>query len=367
MSAFPKLIDWLERRLNLSEIFSWITTFGISYAPVNPNLPIRDAVKEAFLRPMSSYERWPHMFGMLTFIAFLVEVVTGLMLAFFFQPSSGTAYESTRLIIRDTSIGWYVHQMHYWGGQALVILLFLRLARFVMHRVYRTPRQLIWIFGVIMFVLAVQSCFTGELLPWDQSSYWKTMRGMEAFATVPLLGSFLEYLGGGPGIGPFLLIRFYLLHVVFLPVVLFVFFHLHFASVRRVGLSELPQIEEKARPIFPGHLMFLMIVLLAMFGVILSLGVLFPTSFSVKADPFQTPAGVSVAWYLLPLFGFFELIPKAVAGWIALLALLFVLVLPFVDTKAEQPLRNRPIVLMVGLAALAFLLFLTYFGYRHRG
>lgn len=367
MSVFPRIVDWLEQRLNLSEIFSWITTYGISYAPVNPNLPIRDALREAFLRPMPSYERWPHLFGLLTFVAFLLEIVTGLLLAFFFQPSVDTAYESTRLIIRDTEFGWYIHQMHYWGGQVLVILLLLRLLRFVMHRVYRSPRQLTWVFGVILFLVAVAACFTGELLPWDQAGYWKTMRGLELFSRVPVLRSILELLAGGLALGPFLLIRFYLLHVIVLPMVIFVLFYLHFASVRRVGLSEVPTLEEKARPIYPGHLMNLLMILLTLFGVILTLGVLSPASFYVKADPFQTPPGLSVAWYLLPMFGFFELISRSVAGWITPFALLFVILLPFIDRKADQPLRERPVAMVLGIAALLFILYLSVFGYRHRG
>lgn len=380
MSAFPdlksikqklpsggKIVDWFEQRINLSEIFSWVTTFGISYAPVNPNQPIRDAVNEAFLRPMPSYQRWPHIFGLLTFIAFLLEVVTGLLLAFFFQPSAGTAYESTRLIIRDTDIGWYIHQMHYWGGQALVLLLVIRLLRFVLHRVYRSPRELTWAFGVILFLLSIAACFTGQLLPYDQTGYWTTTRGLELFSHVPFLRGILQTLAGGPAIGPFLLIRFYLLHVVVLPLFIFLLTHLHFASVRKLGLSEVETMEDKAAPLYPGHLMNLMMILLLMFGIILTLGVLFPVPFAMKADPFNTPAGISVAWYLLPAFGLFELIPRAIAGWIMPLVMVLVFLLPFLDRKIVQGPAKKKTALLLTVIIFATLLFLTYFGYRHRG
>lgn len=367
MSISAKVLDWFERRVNVSEMLSWITTFGISYAPLNSNLPVREVAKDAFLTPLPSYQRWPHIFGILTFVTFLTEVVTGLLLAFYYEPSTAQAYESTRLVIRDTTFGWYIHQMHFWGGQILVVLFLLRLLRFVMHRVYKQPRELMWIIGVILFLLSIQACFTGELLPADQSSYWKTLRGLELIERVPFIGGVFQYMVGGFTLSTYLSIRFYLLHIIFLPLLIFFFFYLHFSTVRRVGLSQVPELEEKARPVFPGHIMNLLIILLTIFGGILSLAIFFPSDFLSKADPFNTPTGVAVAWYLLPVFGLFELVPPAIAGWILFIGVWMFLFVPFIDQWMDQRIERHWILKAAGIAVFLFLLFLTFFGYRVKG
>ena len=367
MSVFHRCIDWFEQRLNLSEIFSFWTTFGILYAPLDANRPVREVVREALLRPLPSYQRWPHVFGILTFVTFLLEVITGWLLAFYFQPTTDAAYESTRLIIRDTAFGWYIHQMHYWGGHLLAVLLLLRLVRFFWHRVYKFPHELTWIFGVILFLLAVQACFTGKLLPWNQNGYWGTIRGLELFERIPLFGPAMEYFVGGFKLEASLILRFYLLHVIFLPLLMFSFFYLHFASVRRVGLSAVPALEEKSAPIYPRHLMNLLIILLTLLGGLLSLAILLPATFAAKADPFQTPPGISISWYLLPLYGLFELAPWWLASWGTFLATWMIVLFPFIDPETEQtPQRRRTVVWLACLAGLV-LLILSYYGYSRRG
>ncbi|HEY4491462.1 MAG TPA: cytochrome b N-terminal domain-containing protein [Acidobacteriota bacterium] len=366
MSVFRRGTDWLEQRLNLSEIFSFLTSFGISYTPLDTNVPLRQSVKETFLRPIPSYERWPHVLGILTFITFLLEVLTGFLLAFYFQPTTATAYDTTQLILRDAAFGWYIHQMHYWGGQLLAILLLLRLVRFFWHRVYKRPHELTWIFGTILFLLAAQSSFTGRLLPWDQVGYWGTVRGLELFEEIPVFGALMRYLVGGFTLADPQLIRFYLLHVMILPLLTFAFFYLHFATVRKVGLSTTFSIEQKTAPIYPRYLMNLLIIMLVLFGLILTLAVLVPDAFSAKADPFRTPAGISVSWYLLPLYGLFELAPRWAAAWIALLATLTAVFLPLVDRVTPLG-RSSRLSSVLGILIIVILLILSYYGYRVRG
>jgi ubiquinol-cytochrome c reductase cytochrome b subunit len=366
MSSFRKAVDWLERRINLSEIFSFVTTFGISYVPVNTSLPLEQVAKESFLQPMPSYERWPHIFGILTFVTFLLEVVTGLLLAFYYQPAASAAYESTRFIIRDSAFGWYIHQMHFWGGQLLAVLLGVRLLRFIWHRVYKPPRELTWVFGAILFLLAVEACFTGKLLPWDQYGYWGTIRGLELIRKVPIVGSVFQYFVGGFAPNEALLLRFYLLHVIFMPLLIFIFFYLHFATVRRVGLSSVPHLEEKAAPIYPKHVMNLLIIMLILFGGILSLAMLFPDPFSGQSNPYVTPKGMSVSWFLLPVYGLFELLPAVIASWISFLILALILLVPFIDRGEDGP-RRRWRVGAISLFLILVLIGLSYIGYTRRG
>lgn len=367
MSILHKIIDWLERRLNLSEIFSWVTTFGISYVPLNPNQPFRDVFRDAFLKPVPTFQ-WPHMLGLFTFVTFLMEGVTGLLLAFYYQPIVGGAYESTRTIIRDTSFGWYIHQMHYWGAQLLLLFLLIRIGRFIIHRVYRAPRELFWVFGVVLLALTSLAAFTGRLLPWHQGSYWGTLRGLELFQRIPIAGPLMTYLVGGMSLDGFLLSRFYLLHIIFIPILLLFFFYLHFATLRRVGLSPIESGRVTTdRPIYPRYLMNLLILLLALFGLILTLGVLFPSPFLAQADPYSTPTGMSVPWYALPVYGIMEMAPGALGGWIVFIGFWILFLLPFADYWAERVIKKPWVLNAAGLVILVFLIYATYYGYRERG
>jgi quinol-cytochrome oxidoreductase complex cytochrome b subunit len=360
------VIDWLEERINLSEILSWITTFGISYAPISRDQPVREAARHAFLEPLPSRFRW-QLLNLLTFATFLLEVASGLLLALYYQPTVDTAYESTRMIIRDTSYGWYVHQTHYWGGQVLLVLLVFRLIRAAWRRWYHTPFELNWILTTILFYITLQITFTGQLLPWDQNSYWSTMRGLEFIQRIPVLGAVLNYFAGGFAVGPFLLLRFYLIHIVFLPLLAFAFFYLSFATARRIIRRQPERPNEKYRTIFPDHTLNLMMILMFCFGGLISLAILFPDSFQAKADPFHTPGNISIPWYLLPVYGLYELVNPAAGGWIVFLVFLFTLTLPFVDHWLEGRWKKGEYLKWVIVLMVIAGIFLTYYGFRIRG
>ena len=300
MSTSRRVVGWLECRLNLTEIFSFFTTFGLSYGEIDLNKPLAEASREAFTRDLPTYTRGPYILGVLTFLLFLFQGVTGLLLAFYYEPSPTAAYESTLLIIRDTSFGWYIHQMHYWGSNALITLLAVRLIRFFVHGVYKAPRELFWVFGVVLFFLSTHAALTGALLPWDQRSYWTVTRGLEVISTLPIIGAFLSFIVGGFDLLSGTLLRFYVLHVIFIPLAMVFFFYLHFATVRRVGLSPLPGDKQaEPKPLYPYHLVQLIVLSLILFGIILTLGTLLPAPFSGKADAFVSPPGTRPPW--LPL------------------------------------------------------------------
>ena len=365
MSHSRRVIGWLEERLNLTEIFSFFTTFGLSYGEIDLNKPVAEASREAFTRNLPTYTRGPYILGVLTFLVFIFQGVTGLLLAFYYQPSPAAAYESTLLIIRDTNFGWYIHQMHYWGSNLLIALLAVRLIRFFIHGVYKKPRELFWVFGVILFFLATQQALTGSLLPWDQRSYWSVTRGLEVIATLPILGSIMSYLVGGFELLAGTLLRFYVLHVIFIPLATVFFFYLHFATVRKVGLSPLPgEKQAEAKPLYPDHLFQLVILSLILFGAILALGTLFPAPFSGKADPFASPPETRPPWYLLPAYALVELLPRTFAGIVLLFAALGLLALPFIERAPYRELKKRPIFTGAAVALCLLILVLTIIGYR---
>ncbi|HLG14460.1 MAG TPA: cytochrome bc complex cytochrome b subunit [Blastocatellia bacterium] len=364
MSTSRKAVRWLEERLNLTEIFSFFTTFGLSYGSIDLNKPIEEAAREAFTRELPAYTRGPYILGVLTFLVFVFQGVTGLMLAFYYQPSAETAYESTLLIIREVNFGWYVHQMHYWGGNALIALLAVRLVRFFVHGVYKAPRELFWVFGVVLLFLSVNAALTGSLLPWDQQSYWSVTRGLEVIGTLPVVGYIASFLVGGFDLLSGTLLRFYVLHIIFIPLMMLFFFYLHFATVRRVGLSALPGDQKaEAKPLYPDHLIQLVVLSLILFGAILTLGTLFPSQFWLKADPFTSPAGIKPPWYMMPAYSLIELIPHWLAGVILLLAMLGLVLLPFIERAPYQELRKRPILAASAAAFCLAVAVLAIIGY----
>jgi len=363
-----RIFGWLQARINLTEIFSFITTFGLAYGDIDTRKPFDEAVEDAFTKPLPVYAQWPYVLGIIAFVLFLFQAVTGILLAFYYQPASETAYDSVLFIIRDTYLGWYIHQMHYWGGNILLALLIFRVMRFFLHGTYKAPRELLWIFGVVLMFLAGHATQTGTLLPWDQKSYWSTIRSLEILKELPLLGPLFGFLIGGLDIHSITLTRFYLFHVILIPLVMFVFFYLHFATIRRIGLS--PLAEERRldpKPLFPDHLLNLLTILLLLFGVILTLAVLVPTHFLGKADPFTTPADIHPPWHLLPAYGLTELLPTGVGGAIALLALIALLAVPFLDRTPDKPVRRRPLALLFFVGACIALTLLGYLGYTLRG
>jgi ubiquinol-cytochrome c reductase cytochrome b subunit len=179
------------------------------------------------------------------------------------------------------------------------------------------------------------------------------------------VGWIVSFVVAGVEVSSSLLIRFYVLHVIFIPLLMVFFFYLHFATVRRVGLSPLPgDKRSEDRPLYPDHILQLLVLFLVVFGVILTLGTIFPAPFWLKADPFTSPAGARPPWYLMPAYSLLELLPHWLAGTLVLAGLLLLILLPFLERSPHRELKKRPVV--AGLAAALGLLaiVLTYLGYR---
>ena len=361
-----RLLAWFEQRLNLTEIFSFISTFGLAYGDIDTRKPLNEAMDEAFKKPLPAYAQWPQVLGLLTLVLFLFQMVTGVLLAFYYQPAPAMAYSSVLTIIQEATLGWYIHQMHYWGSNVLIALLLLRMVRLFLHGVYRAPRELIWMLGGLLVGLSVYAGLSGALLPWDQHAYWSSIRSLEVLAELPFFGSLANFLVGGLEVQGLTLTRFYILHVICLPLSMFVLFYLHFAAVRRVGLSR-SAAPRQPRPLYPDHLADLLTLLFLIFGAILTLAVLVPAAVQGEADPFSSPPGIHPPWYLLPAYGLIELLPSGLGGGMISAAILGFLILPFLDRNPGQSPARRPLALC--LLALFFLAmgWLGYTGYTLRG
>jgi quinol-cytochrome oxidoreductase complex cytochrome b subunit len=199
------------------------------------------AVKYFLFRHVPRDTNWFHTLGSATLTAFLVQAITGVVLAMYYKPSPNEAYQSIQYITNELTLGWLVRGMHRWGASVFIILLFLHMGRVFLFGAYKYPRELNWLLGIGLLVLAMLEGFTGYLLPWDQTAYWATVVGINLNATAPFLGPFLsDFLRGGQEIGTETLSRFYSMHMLLIPGGLIGLIVLHLYLVIRLGVTSPP-------------------------------------------------------------------------------------------------------------------------------
>lgn len=356
------LVGWLEQRLNLSELFSFLTHFGLVYTPVDSARPVREAVADVAARPVESLALWPRVLGLLAALLFLLEVLTGTLLAFYYSPTPATAFASTQNIVRDVPFGWLLHQLHAWGAWMLVAIVVVRLVRLFWDGLYQTPREVLWVTAVAMAWVVLQFDFTGRLLTWDSTSYWSVVRGMEVVFALPIVGPVLSFLLGGRTASDGVLIRFYVLHLIVLPMLYTIAVYLTFATVRRIGVSPVAPRSAAVTSTFRDHLFHVALLLLGLFGVMVTLAVLVPFPFRAGADPYATPGGVRPPWYMLAPYAVQQglHLPPWLGG-IALVAIAFAVpLLPWLarDGRLGGPRRVR----LIGLAGLALWALMSVYG-----
>jgi len=205
---------------------------------IEERLGLREVVTRIFRKPVPEGITWYHCFGGLTFFTFIVLVVTGVILAFFYVPSPDHARSSIAWFEASVPFGRLVRNLHRWNAYTMVVLVFLHMLRVFVHGAYRKPRELSWVVSVLMLLVVLAFGFTGYLLPWDQKAYWATNVGINIAGSVPVVGPLLaDLLRGGPAVGALTLLRFYAAHVFVLPAVLVIGLILHFAMVRRHGIA----------------------------------------------------------------------------------------------------------------------------------
>ena len=198
-------------------------------------------VKYFLFRKVPRDTNWMQTLGSATLTAFIVQAVTGVVLAMYYKPDPDKAYESIVYITNDVTLGWLVRGMHKWGASVFIILMFFHMARTFLFGAYKYPRELNWIIGVLLLVLGMLEGFTGYLLPWDQTAYWATVVGINLNATAPFVGPFLaQFLQGGSNIGPDTLSMFYALHMLLIPGGIMALIGLHLYLVVRLGVTSPP-------------------------------------------------------------------------------------------------------------------------------
>jgi quinol-cytochrome oxidoreductase complex cytochrome b subunit len=190
---------------------------------------------------------WFQTLGSATLTAFIVQTLTGVVLAMYYKPGTTTAYPSIVNITNDVFAGWLVRGMHRWGASVFIILMFMHMGRVFLFGAYKFPRELTWLIGVGLLASGLAEGFTGYLLPWDQTAYWATTVGININGTGPFIGPFLaQFLQSGAYIGADTLPRFYSLHMLVLPGAIIGLIALHLLLVIRLGVVSPPWSPEAA-------------------------------------------------------------------------------------------------------------------------
>jgi len=330
---------------------------------------------------------WLYIFGGATLTAFILQVVTGVIVATAYVPATDNAYESLRFISDDALFGRVLRGMHYFGASAMVVLLAAHMVRVFLTGSFKFPRELNWLTGVLLLILTFGMAFTGQLLRWDEDAVGSVFVAAEQAGRVPVIGdSLARFILAGQNIGAATLSRFFALHVFIIPALIFGVLGFHLFLVLHNGVSEPPRtgepvnrrdyraryealIRRTGKPYYPYGLWREALVAVLVVGGVWLLAFIFgPKTLNGPPDPTNTQANPRPDWYLLWIFALLALAPSRIEDWVIvfgpLVSMLLLFCVPFVASYGERSLPRRPwaggIVVAVALAIGSLL----YIGYR---
>ena len=273
-----------------------------------------DQLREWTNEPVPNHMRlWWFCLGGTPAYLFVVQIVTGILLAVYFQPSSSTAYESVRYLTDEVAYGWYLRSLHKWGATLMIAAVILHQMRVYFTGAYRRPRELNWIVGMCLLLCTLGLGFTGYSLVFEQLSYWGATVGANLLDTVPGVGGTLKrLLLAGDQYNERTLSRFYILHAAVLPALLVLLIFVHIALVRLHGVTEFrverqPPGQSKHFNFFPDHMLTELALGLLLMIVLSALATIFPAAMGPKADPLTTPEVIKPEWFFYATFRWLKL------------------------------------------------------------
>jgi ubiquinol-cytochrome c reductase cytochrome b subunit len=351
-------------------------------------LQIATSVREASEHPVPrNTASWWYVFGSAALTVFLLQLVTGILLALTYVPSASEAWSSLQALNHNVTLGWFIRAMHGWGSNFMVALVLIHMVQVFLFGAYKFPRELTWIVGVFLLLMTLGMAFSGQVLRFDQDAYWGLGIGASIASRVPVVGpAIVKLMLGGPIIAGATLSRFFALHVFVIPGMLIGFVGLHLLMVLKLGINEWPMpgrlvnratyvneyhelTKRDGAPFVPyaiwKDLFFAGFILLAVGACALYFGPFGPTG---RPDPTIIQTVPKPDYFFLWLYALLSLLPPSLETPALLigpvLVIAFLLFLPFLSGEGEKSWRRRPIaVLTVLLIAITLSSFTHLAGY----
>jgi ubiquinol-cytochrome c reductase cytochrome b subunit len=350
-----KIVAWIDDRFPMTKV--WEEHMAKYYAPSNFNF-------------------W-YFFGSLAILMLVLQIVTGIFLTMHYKPDAELAFASVEYIMRDVPWGWLMRYLHAVGASMFFIVVYLHMFRALIYGSYRGPRELIWIFGMVIFIALMAEAFMGYLLPWGNMSFWGAQVIISLFGAIPYVGDGLvEWLRGDFVVSDATLNRFFAFHVIAVPLVLVILVFLHIVALHKVGSNNPDGIEIKENkdengipldgvPFHPyytvkdivGVVVFLMVFSAIIFFAPEMGGWFLEKDNFTPADPLTTPPHIVPLWYFTPYYSIlravtWEWLPGGAKLWgvIAMGASLVVLFfLPWLDKSPVKSIRYRGVIFKTAL------------------
>jgi ubiquinol-cytochrome c reductase cytochrome b subunit len=356
MRLIQQIGEWLDARVQLAA-------------------SLRETAEHPVPRETAS---WFYVFGSAALVVFVMQIITGMLLAVIYVPSAGEAWNSLQTLNHSIAFGWYIRALHGWGSNFMVAIVLIHMVQVFLFGAFKYPRELTWIVGVFLLLMALGMAFSGQVLRFDQDAFWGLGIGASICSRIPIVGPWMvNLLLGGPIIAGATLSRFFALHVFVIPGMLIAFVGLHLLMVLKLGINEWPmpgRIVRKATyikeyhelthkdgiPFVPGavwkDLFFGGCVLLTLAIVAAYFG---PFGPSGRPDPTIIQTAPRPDYFFLWLYALLSLLPPKMETPALLIgpviAILFLLLLPFIFGEGEKSWRRRPIaVLTILLVAVVF-------------
>jgi ubiquinol-cytochrome c reductase cytochrome b subunit len=342
-----KALNWVDARFPLTS--TWKAHLSEYYAPKNFNF-------------------W-YAFGSLALLVLVIQIVTGIFLVMHYKPDANLAFASVEYIMRDVPWGWLVRYMHSTGASAFFIVVYLHMVRGLIYGSYRKPRELVWLFGVGIFLCLMAEAFFGYLLPWGQMSYWGAQVIVNLFGAIPFIGPDLSlWIRGDYVVSDATLNRFFSFHVIAIPLVLLGLVVAHIVALHEVGSNNPDGVEIKEKtdvngvpldgipfhPFYTVHDIFVVAVFLMVFTAVIFFapemgGYFLEYNNFIPADPLKTPPHIAPVWYFTPFYSILrattsQFMYALVAGVLAYAAL--------VVLKSRLNSMVKMIVMIVAAAAV---------------
>ena len=349
------LMNWIDQRLPVTAF--WNATMTGYMAPKNFNF-------------------WYYM-GSLALLVLVIQILSGIFLTMHYKPSADLAFASVEYIMRDVEWGWLIRYMHSTGASFFFILIYLHMFRSFLYGSHRAPRELVWIFGMLIYLTLMAEAFMGYVLPWGQMSYWGAQVIINLFGAIPSIGEPLtEWIRGDYFISDATLNRFFALHVIALPLALLGLVLMHLVALRENGSNNPDGIEIKANkdengipkdgiPFHPyytikdifGVAMFLLLFAFIIFFWPEAGGLFLEHDNFLPADPLVTPTHIKPVWYFTPYYAILKAVPDKLMGVILMFTAVGILfLLPWLDRSPVKSIRYKGLwyKVMLTLFAIAF-------------